>query len=353
MLWAGLVVLGIVHELGHLFCAWITGLPVRSITFGSGPLWRRWRLGTLWLVVRQVPFGGMVGLYPTIRRRAGAEALVLLGGVLANLSFFALVAVLDEVGVIPETLRQPVGGIAAVQLLGLLNLVPARTRLGDWDGRQLLKLIGRAWHRDPGPPVMDVYQQVTSRYTADPARPAEPSPAAGRVLYHVLWQEQLQDGLSDKESVAAILVLLARSDLTRQERLALLDRLICDGLAAEGDADLARLDDWSRRALELGPDIATVRGSRGAVLIRLGRYEEGKGLLEGDPGDDQDAGFRHLFIAKAMLGLGDRGAAAAALPSIRQLLNGPGPSYIQTLLRQFEAELLATGAGDLGMPNSG
>jgi hypothetical protein len=31
--------------------------------------------------------------------------------------------------------------------------------------------------------------------------------------------------------------------------------------------------------LRLGPDIATLRGSRGAVLVELGRYHEGKALL--------------------------------------------------------------------------
>ncbi|MGK9168321.1 M50 family metallopeptidase [Inquilinus limosus] len=349
----GLVLLGIVHELGHLAGAWVTGLPVRSITFGSGLPWHRWRLGAIWLIVRRVPFGGMVSLYPTFHRRSGAEALFLLGGVLGNIAVFALTAALDEAGLIPSPLRDPVGTIAAVQLLALLNLVPVRTRLGETDGRQLLKLIGRLWRKAPGSPVMDVYRQVTSRYAADPTRPAAPSAAAGRVLYHVLWQEQLQDGLSAEESVAAVLALLARSDLTQEERLALLDRLICDGLATESKADLARLDEWSRRALDLGPNIATVRGSRGAVLIRLGRYAEGKALLESDRGDDHDTGFRHLFIAKAMLGLGDREAAAAALPSVRQHLNGTVPGYMQTLLCQFEAELLATAAGKPGMPNSG
>ena len=56
-----------------------------------------------------------------------------------------------------------------------------------------------------------------------------------------------------------------------------LDSLATDALIF-GDAR-EQLDQWSRRAFELAPEVKTIRGTRGAALVELGRYEDGKVLL--------------------------------------------------------------------------
>src|SRR5262249_4977220 len=57
------------HELGHLLCAAIGSIPIRSIVVGDGPLlWRR-RFGETWLELRSLPFLGRVEPYSAVNSR--------------------------------------------------------------------------------------------------------------------------------------------------------------------------------------------------------------------------------------------------------------------------------------------
>jgi len=72
---------------------------------------------------------------------------------------------------------------------------------------------------------------------------------------------------------------LEAGDLAPEEKMLVLDALATDGLVSRDPAVLPHLDDWSRQALALGPELPTPLGGRGAVLVEVGRYEEGKALL--------------------------------------------------------------------------
>jgi hypothetical protein len=64
--------------------------------------------------------------------------------------------------------------------------------------------------------------------------------------------------------------------LSREEEMLVLDTLLTYGLAC-GDTELRpHLDEWSLRASELGPEIATLIGTRGAVLVELGQFAAGR-----------------------------------------------------------------------------
>jgi predicted Zn-dependent protease len=63
-------------------------------------------------------------------------------------------------------------------------------------------------------------------------------------------------------------------------RTRILDSLACIPLFSGKDEFLRQADDWSLHALEIEPSSLTLKGTRGGVLVELGRIEEGKQLLE-------------------------------------------------------------------------
>jgi hypothetical protein len=110
-----------------------------------------------------------------------------------------------------------------------------------------------------------------------------------------------------------------------------LDLLVIDGLVSRDPAVLPHLDDWSRQALALGPELPMLLGRRGAVLVELRRYEEGKALLAPlaaarRAGSPENAFMTRVFLALAEHALGNEATAlefanagrTAARPSKRR-----------------------------------
>jgi hypothetical protein len=108
-----------------------------------------------------------------------------------------------------------------------------------------------------------------------PLRRARP-----RLIYQLLRSDRSTDAEARRDFQDALQRELARGVLSREETMLALDALVTSGLIYRDPPPLhAHLDAWSRQALQLGPDIATLRSSRGAVLVELGRCQEGKALL--------------------------------------------------------------------------
>lgn len=77
----------------------------------------------------------------------------------------------------------------------------------------------------------------------------------------------------------ALIRELERGVLSDQEEMLVLDVLLTYGVVCDAQRLRPHLDQWSTRALALGPDIVPLLRTRGAVLVSLGRHEEGKALL--------------------------------------------------------------------------
>jgi hypothetical protein len=101
--------------------------------------------------------------------------------------------------------------------------------------------------------------------------------------------------------------------LGREEKMFVLDALVSDGLISGDPAVHPRLDEWSLQALALGPELPTLLGSREAVFVELGRYEEGKALLAPLVAANQvrpvDSFMSQAFLARAERALGNKAAA--------------------------------------------
>lgn len=128
------------------------------------------------------------------------------------------------------------------------------------------------------------------------------------------------------------------------EKLGALDMLVTFYLGHDPGMQLENLDRWSQSALDLNPDRATSRGSRGAVLIELGRYEEGLDMLaHAEHGDAFNRSLNEAFSALAFYRLGDLSAAKAMLETARttsRTLDLPNP-FVSNILDRIGREMMA------------
>ncbi|MBO0799825.1 MAG: hypothetical protein J2P31_13475, partial [Blastocatellia bacterium] len=103
--------------------------------------------------------------------------------------------------------------------------------------------------------------------------------------------------------------LLKSEYASEAERAHLLDILSSIVINAGQKQYLIEADGWSREAMRLAGYSKTVQGTRGAILIELGKYEEGKQLLLPltDPANDWfDRMVSSYYLALADHRLGNR-----------------------------------------------
>jgi hypothetical protein len=153
-----------------------------------------------------------------------------------------------------------------------------------------------------------------------------------------------RDPIVRREACAALQRALEIGDTTTAERLLILDFLITVGLIT-GDPELRHhLRTWSQRAEALDPRIATLQGSRGAVLVETGQYAAGKALLESAAARPlertADLSITQLFLARAEAALGHPAAAHAYLAQARAAIHGDESlAWLRQLAERIEREL--------------
>jgi hypothetical protein len=335
--------LGVVcHEAGHALCAVLGGLPIRLVSIGAGPLLAGRRIGDVSMRLRLLPFCGLVAIYPPLVARKWWMLVFVAGGVAANVALIALVALSDALGVVSDWAANPLRAVVLAQIfLVVVNLVPRPVtiegmRLGT-DGLQLLQLLCSP---RKGPTEVGVtYGKMLAPYARQPApheMQAAPSLASQRIAFYVLFSgivlQERREGLERE----------LNGNLPREEELLVLDWLVTTGLTSGDPAFRERLDHWSLRALQLGPDINTLRGSRGSVLVELGRWEEGKAMLSKvDAAEGSfDALMTQIYLARAEHALGNTAAAKALAEAARNTgASHPQSPALTRLLPQLEAEL--------------
>jgi Zn-dependent protease len=356
LLWfyIGLAVGVVCHELGHALCATCTGKRIRLISIGAGPLLLSKCFGEVRFQWHLLPFGGMVQCYPELRFRRLRTLLFILGGIFGNIAVVASVAFLDLAGLVSPTAHTALITIVIAQIvLVALNLVPYRMpvdgiRIGS-DGLQLLSLFlpNNDWIMP-----QQLYKAQLEQYSG--GREVEPiwSPRSARIFYQVFRGDRWTNDEARREMQNALISELNHADLRPEEEMFALNALITCGLVYD-DLELRHhLDEWSLRALALGPNNPTLIGSRGAALITLGRYEEGISLLSPLPrvgsGGSFEAKFdtfmNSVFLARAQLALDQRTAAdesiAAAKAIAKELSSCPVvPLLMKRMQRDEEATL--------------
>ena len=335
----------IFHEGGHYFFAWVVGIPVRRVLIGSGPIVLSHQFDDTSVELKLFPFGGGVLFYPDLLVRKYRWALILVGGVLGNILVLGLPEIVSAIIPPGDISDLAFGGFVATQVFIIFaNLLPLRLSIEGVrvpsDGLALLSLLllPRAGLTGGG----KLYAATLAPYCGGREPRVTAAPASSRICFQISRADRSINEDVRREVTTALLGELERGNLMREEELLILDLLITDALL-HGDPRLRpRLDEWSQRALEMAPEIATLHGSRGAALVELGRLAEGKALLEPLLTTDRasyDALLSHIFLARAEGALGNVERARYLATQARAIASAHTfPSPVMRLVESLEAE---------------
>jgi Peptidase family M50 len=344
---AGLVVGVVFHEGGHALCALLSNIPVRLVSMGVGPLLLHGRVGETQLEWRLLPLAGYVAPYPILTDRKLSEAFVTIGGVLGNVFVIYIVSCLSFAPAADSpTVRDSLGAIIATQIFLILSSVFPIKEWGLYnDGWRLLQLLYRpSTTRDN---FLEAYKQQINRGGLDVK--FEPTSASSRMMYQLFRLDRWANEEAGRESRDAMMRELARGNLRPEEEATVLDSLLTYGLVS-GDTKLRpHLDEWSVRALNLAPNLPTLVGTRGSVLVELGHHEAGKSLLlplalevdqHAASADRQfDALMIELFLARSEYALGNVERASVMAVTAQQIakpiLSSPA---VRLVMARFDRE---------------
>lgn len=316
--WLAGEVIGIfAHEGGHALAAWLMGFRLREVVVGQGQVVYSTQCGRAKIEIRAKPLGGKTSVFPEIYLRKLPDQFFTLGGVLANslLLFGALFLLRSPPGRLEHAIE---GFIYAQAFLIIWNLIPREFTINGAtipsDGRRLAHL----WKQKDGSltPLAGCYLRSLAEYTDnDPITALSPASTRVLLLHHSLHHGVL-DGQAHADALRTLAAELEQGNFSLEEGIMLLDTLVTEAVV-RGNADArASMDGWSARAMTSGAHIRTIKFSRAAVLVELGRFAEGKALIEMSRAPDDrayDTLLNNIFLARAEAGLGNHARAEELL----------------------------------------
>ena len=255
---------------------------------------------------------------------------------LANCAVLALIALATTGPSLPLVDRVAPGFTWAQLYLVVWSLFPQPGSYGGSDGYQIIHELFQ--RRAPVAAADDRYALVLATYRCPGTNPSSRWPASLEIRRH--WARLELPG-ERADAAAALLNVLEQGAARLDETLLVLDSLITKHLLY-GDVGLgARLDELSARALELGPEIATLRGSRGACLVELGRYAESSALLAplASRAPSFDSILSQLFLARAEHACGCPAEARRLLEAARAGVRVCPSNEASHMLARTEAEI--------------
>ncbi len=301
------VISNLLHETGHFFAGLLLRLNPRLVEIGSGRVIFDKCFEHFRLIVRGLPYGGVVHMGEAFSRTGGPwwkRCLTLLAGPLVNGLLFSLSwAVVFGDGQWPQKIQDRLHSIPAQMLLvnGLMllgNLWPYATRVDGHpvssDGLRILRII------------------LTRLGFKQAPRPELAVPGWMWLTRNVDSRTFLS-GLQDR---------LNEPNLQAGQRTYLLDAFATGVLMYGATAFLAEADKYSAELLQAKPCEWTVKGTRGSALVELGEVDLGSAMLkevmEHAP-NPFDRAISASFLALAELKRNDTDSALSWLRISRDL----------------------------------
>jgi len=228
----------------------------------------------------------------------------------------------------------------------LLVIIPFPAKLqGRRVGTDGLQILNILFSRLPAlTPAGTIYLRMIQRYVPEAGAENLKSAVASEILGVILQSWQAEDIRAERMCLTHLERILDGGSLSSSEEVLVLDHLITTALLSDDAGMIAKIDEWSIRALDLAPLAEPLAGSRGGVLARLGRYAEAKLLLAPiawKTGDMIEQAMCRLFLAYAEHGLGNTEEAHRCLDGVRQMTGiESATSHFKNCLARFEAEIL-------------
>lgn len=321
----------VLHEVAHSLAGALMGLGIKEVRVGSGPVLLSAGLGRTAIQLRLLPGRGLVKQFRPVERLRRLRLFVFIAA--GPASDIALLVGLAMASLQPDSgeywsIALRVAGCTQLYRVWS-NLRPRMVEIDGSpipnDGLQLLQIVTNR-HVDRVQVGNDValehlaYEGMIKRYLKPDEPMPEPATRSPEILGYYRSRYIDKQGFG-QEMLAALNAALATERPVAEEIL-LLESLIGDALVKADQSMLPSLDRWSARAFELGPDIATLKGTRGAALVELSRPAEGLALLDGAlNGEKHNDCLVHAFRALGHFKLGEAAESEREFSEANALFN--------------------------------
>ena len=297
------------HELGHYICAKIVKFQPYSVKVGKGHKILVRKIFNTRFELRLSPSGGLTSV--SLNNLKWLKPRLLLyysGGLIVNASlcylFVSLFFIYQESAFI---------FVAIIEFLMFCNAVIPNTVIINniqtyTDGKQILITLFSD--------VSQMFVSVIEAYQKNLLRYDNSSENSKKfflnndlqALQNLIYAETERMEKNIELSIELFLDILKLPDLSNGEKAFILDHLasivVIDGYTQY----LEKANIWSQKALNLVPNCPTIKGTRGAVLIELKYYEEGKEILlplTTEDNEKNDIAICSCYLAKADYFLGN------------------------------------------------
>lgn len=316
---AALIVGFLLREFGRAIVASALGYKIVPLSIEDGASALGSVIGPAWLVIGRGVIGGAVTAIPPVPNRAVASMMFIAAGPLVDIAWlFAVIDIARTFGQTGHVDAAMLGAISSQLFLTFFNLVPKTGSAGGrrWpnDGLLLWNILsGKEARNDKA-----AYAAMQAAYPVQGIREGAMLGVSQNVLY--LLAKLAIAGNTERADIFDALAHEVDHLPPGPAKLVLLDRLVTYYLAHDTLAHLQQLDLWSLAALELSPERATLRGSRGAVLVELGRYDEALEMLaNADESDAFNRSINAAFRALALFRKGDLSVAKATFVTAQDI----------------------------------
>jgi Peptidase family M50 len=289
----------IVHELGHALAARSVGMTVSGVTIGSGPALTKIEWRSVKIEFRKFLLTG--GATFTYFRERDPEkwryALMVLGGIIANVVFIALIIICIAVFVVskvvaPLAMAAAYAMITSQALVVLANLWPRDLRIGRVrfasDGKLLLKTLrSSSFTRDAQlGRVISMGRELLSQKRYAEARRHFAEACAGFPDRPYLLSLLIHSTAKANGSEAALQCYFDSKGMidsvTDPNHIGM--AWVCANAAwyavlTERKELLPIADELMKKAVAIMPDEPAVQATEGAVRIRMGDVDAGSELL--------------------------------------------------------------------------
>ncbi|KYC42611.1 hypothetical protein WA1_21375 [Scytonema hofmannii PCC 7110] len=293
------------HEMGHFMTAKILRFNPYLVRIGVGRTILNYKILNTLIEIKAIPTGGFTNISNIAQQGLKSKLILIhISGPLSNLFLGLLLYFISN----NLEFIEIISNLSSIEfLIFITNLIPLKTyqdgRTYSSDGKQILDTLIKSKQK--------IIQKLLglSRYTLDKNNTSLIYFNNDiELLYAAFQVEALLQQKKYDNAIEILEQILNHPNCLTRDKVYIIDVLASIVINYGEIKYLQKADNWSLQALEIASNLKTVQGTRGAILIEMGKYYEGKEILLPltEVGNDGvDIAVSCCYIAKADYFLGN------------------------------------------------